>query len=108
MFCPGDTVVHNFTIPFAVNELAKVVVSYKQKDRIVKIIEVTSGFSQGSTNMEAVFSVTLSQQDTLLFDESYPYRAQLNVLTTTGTRCTSNEMPDKTGPQQYKRVIADG
>lgn len=105
MFCPGETVVHQFNIPFAVNDISKVIVTYKQRDHIVKIIPVDSGFTQGESEYETAFSVTLSQNDTLLFEERCPYKAQLNVLTVSGTRSASDEMWDETGPQQYKEVI---
>ena len=106
MFCPGETVAHQFSIPFDKSEISKVVVTYKQKDHVVKIIEITSGFQDGEKSSETTFNVQLSQTDTLLFTECHPYSVQLNVLTTSGTRSASNEMEDKTGPQQYKRVIS--
>ena len=105
MFCPGETVAHEFTIPFAKSEIAKIVATYKQQDHVVKIVEITSGFRDGETSTESTFSVKLSQADTLLFAEHCPYTIQLNVLTINGTRSASKEMYDKTGPQQYKRVI---
>ena len=42
MFHPGETLVHEFIIPFICDVVEKVLVTYKQNDRLILIKEITS------------------------------------------------------------------
>lgn len=105
MFHPGETVSHTFTIPFQASEVAKVIVTYKQNDRIVLAKTITSGITD-STDSASIVSLTLTQQESLLFEEKKGFTIQLNVFTNNGRRVTSNEIRGENGAQHYKEVIA--
>lgn len=109
MFIPGETIAHQFIIPFVANEIEKVIVSYKQDDHIVLELTVTSEqIEQGETAAEAKFTVSLSQTQSLLFMNNKDTYAQLNVILPNGTRCSSKEMKLDTGNQHIREVIEDG
>ena len=108
MFNPGETVIHRFTVPFVKEELTKVIVTYKNRDDVFFEKTITSGFQDGENEDETIFDVELSQSESLLFREYYPYKIQLNVYTRFGSRLASAEIPGKTGPQHYREVISGG
>lgn len=103
MFSPGETIAHQFIIPFVVGEITKVIVSYKQGDNIVLEKPITSGFEAVSGKTKV--TITFSQQESLLFKECSDVRIQLNVITTGGSRCTSKEIRETNGVQHLKEVI---
>lgn len=106
MFNPGETVVHQFVIPFVAAEVSKVVVSYKQGDCIVFEKTITSGFEEADSNLKTKFNVMFTQEESLTFNELYDYYVQLNVITTYGTRATSKEIKGRNGAQYHKEVIS--
>ena len=108
MFSPGETVAHQFIIPFVANEISKVVVSYKQDDDIVLEKTITSGFKKHEVSAKTEFIVTLSQQESLLFNEIKDLYIQLNVYTKEGARATSTPIRSANGYQFYKEVISNG
>lgn len=111
MFCPGETVSHGFTVPFAPSEITDVYVTYRQGDHILLQKHITSGFEPItglSTNGEneilgSAFVVVLTQQESLLFSEG-TYDAQVNVLAG-DSRFTSAEMRGEVGKQHIMAVI---
>ena len=105
MFNPGETVCHRFTIPFISDELAKVIVSYKQDGDIVFEKPITSGF-EDIDGTKTRITVCMSQEESLEFREMKDYRIQLNVLTKLGSRATSKEIKGHNGVQHLKEVIA--
>ena len=105
MFNPGETIIHQFTIPFVAAEMTKVIVSYKQGDDIVFEKTVTSGFEAIDDNSKTKFDVILSQQESLMFHELTNYTVQVNVLTMYGTRASSKEIKGSNGAQYHKEVI---
>jgi hypothetical protein len=108
MFHPGETISHNFIIPFVADEIAKVIVSYKQSDHIIIEKEVTSGF-KAESRVEASFSIAFTQQESLLFADKKDYTIQLNVLTNGSSRHASCEIKVKDGGIQHIReVITNG
>lgn len=107
MFNPGETVCHQFTIPFVADELAKVIVSYKQDGYIVFEKSITSGF-ESKTRTETIVNVEFTQEESLLFNEYRRYTIQLNVLTKLGTRASSKEIKSENGAQYHKEVMSDG
>ncbi len=108
MFHPGETVCHQFIIPFVAVELSKVIITYKQDDHIILVKELTSGFEKYETKAQSIISVTFSQEESLLFDDFHDYRIQLNVFTKEGARAASCEIKQSTGVQHYKEVITNG
>jgi len=107
MFVPGETVAQEFLIPFADTELSKVVLTYKQNNKIVLTKPISSGFEK-VTETQTRITVPLSQKETLLFCDKYDYTMQLNVYTIWGSRVASKEIKGSTGTQQYKDVITNG
>lgn len=106
MFIPGETVTHEFTIPFADAELSKVVVTYKQDERIV-LTKTISSFEK-VTETKTKITLPFSQQDSLMFKDDTVYTIQLNVYTTRGSRAACTEFKSNTGKQHYKKVISNG
>ena len=107
MFNPGETVIHQFVIPFLVAEVSKVVISYKQENCIVFEKTITSGFQQADNDSHKTkFNVTFSQEESLMFNEMRDFYIQLNVLTSFGTRATSREIRGHNGAQYHKEVIS--
>ena len=104
MFFPGETITHRFIIPFAANEIDKVIVSYKQNEAVMFEKIVNTGFTeqdQGSTLVE----FQLSQGEGLLFADDTPFTVQLNVFTSVGTRHTSHVLSSSSGVQYMRDVI---
>lgn len=106
MFIPGETVTHEFTIPFADTELSTVIVTYKQDNKII-LTKTISSFEK-VTEAKTKIVVTFSQQDSLLFDEHSDYTIMLNVYTIRGSRAACKEIKGSTGVQHYKKVISNG
>lgn len=107
MFQPGETVSHQFIIPFVSVEIAKIIVSYKQNDHIVLERTVTSDqIGRGETKAESTFVVDFTETESLLFDDNSDCYAQLNVLLLKGTRCVSKEIKISTGTQHIREVIS--
>lgn len=108
MFHPGETISHKFIIPFAADEIAKVIVSYKQMDHLIMEKEVTSGF-EADTNVQTSFTIAFTQQESLLFADKKDYSIQINVLTVGSSRHASCEIKVKDGGTQHVReVITSG
>ena len=107
MFIPGETITHEFTIPFADDEISKVIVTYKQNNKIILTKPISSGFEQ-VTQAKTKITVLLSQQESLLFSDKDDYFIQLNVFTNEGARAASAEFRGSTGHQHYKKVITNG
>lgn len=104
MFNPGETVGHRFIIPFVAANIAEVIVSYKQGGDIVFEKSITSGFEEVTTT-RTEFTITFSQEESLVFKDKIDYTIQLNVLTRMGSRATSREIPGKNGIQYYREVM---
>ena len=108
MLIPGETISHQFTIPFLVSEIHSVYVSYKQKDDIILERNVPSRNIEQIEDDKSQVTVVLSQDESLLFKDDCAYTIQLNVITTFGSRIASNEIRSRTGTQHIKEVISSG
>jgi hypothetical protein len=111
MLIPGDTVVHNFTIPFDYDDVEEVDISYKQGDRIVyekKITHQTSDVYITRGDGFTILSCDLSQNVTLLFEDNMTYTIQLTVLTSGGGRTTSGIIKSSSGIQYVRRPLPEG
>ena len=127
MFHPGETIVHQFIVPFFSNTIKEVIVTYKQNDRLVLTKKVTffqpynskeeerqlTGAPSSSSTEEteeeepeeSLLYVLLSQKESLLFANNQNIKVQLNVLFNSGTRVACDELPISSGIQQYKEVM---
>lgn len=109
MFNPGETVSHQFIIPFVAEEISKIIVTYKQDGDVVLEKTITSGFETYETDKTRIL-VTFSQADSLLFKPEYDYTIQLNVLISNNgsfMRASSKEIKGKNGIQYHREVISD-
>lgn len=106
MFIPGETIVHEFIIPFIASDLSKVILTYKQNDRIILTKTISSFEDVGAGKTKVTFA--FSQKESLLFDNDANYKIQLNVYTDSGTRASSVELESFTGIQHYEKVIGNG
>ena len=104
MFFPGETVTHRFLIPFAANEIDKVIFSYKQNGAIVYEKIVTEGFEVEEPHITSI-EFQLTQGEGLLFADNAPFTIQVNVYTNAGTRHTSYELSGSSGVQYLREVI---
>lgn len=104
MFSPGETIVHQFRMPFSNGGISKVVVSYYQNDRLILVKNVYQ--SEIDNNEKgSQFNVSLSQEESLLFDDNSGFYAQLNAMFTSGTRATSREIYGTNIRQQIRERI---
>ena len=106
MFFPGETITHNFIIPFAKNEIAKVIITYKQNDQIILEKTVTSGFTD-EPNQKTSFDYVFSQPESLVFQDNSDFTIQLNVYMISGTRHASYELRGSNGVQYLREVISN-
>ena len=86
----GTTPTHTFNIPFDTSMVKEVKILYAQDD--VKLLEKKNG---DCTLAGQSISVTLSQEDTFLFDSKKPVEIQIRVLTLGGDALAS--IPEKVG-----------
>ena len=105
MFTPGETITHAFIIPFAANELNKVVVSYKQQESIVFEKTITYGFIPKDQHITSI-EFQLTQEESLLFADNEAITIQLNVYTNQGTRHTSRELDSRSYVQYLREIMA--
>lgn len=76
---------HTFTLPFDTSLIRQVRVLYAQNDTLVLVKETEDCKLDGKT-----ITVTLTQKDTLLFDQNDKAEIQLRVLTTAGQALASH------------------
>ena len=75
----GTTPTHNFTIPMECSLIKEIRVYYKQDDEVILVKENT-----GCCFEDCTISVTLTQEETFLFNCKKNVKIQLRVLTTGG------------------------
>lgn len=103
MFVPGETIIHQFYIPFPQNEVTSVILSYKQNDDVVMEREITTARWESSESCYVIYEFT--QSDSLLFSDDIPFSVELNVMTAYGSRFTSQPIEGKIGEQYYREVM---
>ena len=81
----GTTPTHEFQIPFSANEIRQVMIVYTQGDK-----EILCKNTEDVTLGEKKVSVTLTQEETFLFDHKQNVRIQVRVLTHVGDALSSN------------------
>ena len=104
MFIPGETITHQFIIPFVRSDLEKIIVSYRQDDDVILIKTVYPGQVE-DMGSKGKFAVTLSQEESLLFDDAKNYFIQLNVLMRNSARCASVEIKGTNGIQHIEEAV---
>lgn len=86
----GTTPTHTFNIPFDTSMVDEVKIVYAQDDQVVLEKDTTDCVLGAQT-----ISVTLTQEDTFLFDHKKAVEVQLRVLTPGGDVLAS--IPEKVG-----------
>lgn len=97
----GTTPTHVFNIPFDTAELQEVRVSYSQCTGVVVQKETADCTMEGNA-----VSVTLTQADTLQFDDKMPVKIQLKVLTKAGCVLASRVFRKDVGEALCCEVLA--
>ena len=108
MFIPGETISHQFHLPFVRADIVKVIVTYRQNGHIV--FEPKTVYPNSITNVGqgSQFVITLSQEESLLFEDDKYFYVQLNVIFTSdeGTiRTTSVELRGENNLQHLREVV---
>ena len=110
MFIPGETIKHTFILPFYLDEISQIIVTYKQEDRIVYERIINKNNPQGAElSVQDVkytkLSYDISQADSLLFTDDVPYYMQVNVYTTSHSRAVSRIISSNSGVQFLHKVM---
>ena len=110
MFIPGETVSFRFTLPFYSSDISKGFVTFYQDDRVIlEITTAASKYKSVAGQRKCYVDVTLTQQQSLLFDDDKDYYAQINVLVSDGSggtlRCTSRKVKGSNGTQFKQEVV---
>ena len=103
-FYPGMTDFQVYKVPFPADMLSKASVSYAQEDEVMLIKDATEfeDVEGGS-----VFSIRLSQEDTLRFKNNRDVYVQINLLSADGARAPSSPIILKCGCQYDRRVLGE-
>lgn len=108
MFIPGETISHQFHLPFLKTDIIKVIATYRQNGHIV--FEPKTIYPNQISNEElgSQFVITLSQEESLLFEDDKYFYVQLNVMFTSdegNIRTTSMELRGKNELQHLREVV---
>lgn len=107
MFTPGETITHDFFIPFVPSDLSEVYVTYKQNDHVVYESPAITEFTAEENNYSK-FSITFTQMESLMFRDGQRFFIQVNVITQSGGRFTSSIIRGENGDQYKREVISSG
>lgn len=104
-FHPGETLVLNFVLPFSPYDVQAVALSFRNGNRVAfeTLANTCVPEPQGTSVDEATkcrVGYTITQAESLQFDEFEIYQAQLNVYGPNGSRIASDEIRVETGAQQ--------
>jgi hypothetical protein len=99
-FSPGTTPTHTFTLPFEKEMLAEVRITYTQNKKRIITKEIDDLEINGND-----ISLTLTQEETFLFEEGKNVSIQLKIKTTEGLVFNSNVMKMRVDPSLDKEVI---
>ena len=81
----GTTPTHTFSLPFETSLLANLYITYTDKSNVTLLEKDLSNCALNGKNV----SVTLTQEETLLFTGRQQARLQLRAITTDGTALAS-------------------
>lgn len=76
----GTAPIHTFTLPFDIEQVAKLRVNYAQAGKLLLVKTKEDAIMKGN-----IVQVQLSQSETLGFRDTHAVEIQLDVLTTDGT-----------------------
>ena len=107
-FHPGETVVLNFNVPFSVLDIKAVRISFRGRNSIAfeataigfKSLDYVDG--QGNTVYKTRVGYTMTQSESLQFEENTDYKMQVNVYGPNGSRITSKEIDVRTLEQHLQ------
>lgn len=99
---PGSTAVHTWYLPFDLEDIDKVRVTYQQNGQTIFEYE-TNEFEAEEEGCS--FALELTQEDTLGFQEKVLCKAMLNVLFKDGARVPSKTVTFPVGEQFYEEVM---
>ena len=104
MFIPGETIAHQFYLPFVRSDISRVYVTYHQDDRIIlkKYVTATQLVPE---ERRSYFNMDLTQEESLLFQNDKLYTIQLNVVFANGARAASTEIKGINGMQHIQEVV---
>lgn len=96
----GTTPTHTFMIPFDTSRIEDLRISYAQSDREIIVKDKDDCTLEGNT-----IKVTLSQEDTFLFDCKKTVALQVRVKTLDGTALSSEIITVKVGKCLNNEVL---
>ena len=99
-FSPGTTPTHTFTLPFEKEMLAEVRITYTQNKKKI-ITKETDDLEIAGNDI----SLTLTQEETLLFEEGKNVSIQLKIKTTEGLVFNSDIVEMRVDPSLDNEVI---
>jgi len=104
-FHPGETLVLNFVLPFSPYDVQAVALSFRNGNGVAFETVATSCVPEpAGTNIKVAtkcrVGYTITQAESLQFNEYDYYKAQLNVYGPNGSRIASDEIRVETGAQQ--------
>ncbi len=94
----GTTPTHTFTLPFAAGDITLLNIAYAQRGEIVLEKDLND-----CTVSDNTLSVTLSEQDTLMFDAS-DSKVEIQLRAAVGERRLASEIITTTA----RRILKDG
>ena len=106
MFIPGETIAHRFKIPFLREGITKILVTYKQNNSTILVKTVHfANIQENIPGNNCYFTVTLSQEESLLFKNNTDFKVQINVVFSSGVRTASIELDGANGIQHMRKVV---
>lgn len=106
MFIPGETIAHQFYIPYTRGDVKQISVSYRQDGQVFLVKNVyPPQITDESSGTGSSFVVTLSQQESLLFKDDFSFKVQLNVIFVSDARAACPEMDGRNGMQHIREVV---
>lgn len=96
-FHPGETLVLNFRVPFSIYDVDAVVLSFRGKKGVV-FETIATSFKEEEEYITRV-GYTLTQSETLQFEEFTDYKMQLNVYGPNSSRIATKEIDVRTESQ---------
>lgn len=118
-FHPGETFVVNFILPFHPYDVKAVIMSFRDRDRVVYENIATSFAGEGNDEVDVDGKTVIekqrtrvgyliSQSESLLFKENHDYVMQLNVYGPNSSRISSKEIKVVTKEQQLIDPVIGG
>ena len=106
VFIPGETISHKFVVPFQSGSVTKIIVTYRQDNHVILEKIVYPGQVESLPAGNGQFTVLLSQEESLLFDDDKLFYVQINAILTNNTRCTSAEIKGTNLKQHIREVVS--